>query len=347
MARITQKEYDQMHAQYARMEAYDQWTTPYTDDDAITVDKDYQFQPDTAGFKLGKAIVKSMLRTMLPLANKLLFDLKIEGKDNLKQVNNAVRVSNHVMLLDAMINFQVAFGHRHYITGAEFQVKKGAGGKFLRAGGFLPLANSIKAMSNLDKEISKIYDKGNAVVTFYAEQVMWEKYENSRPLKKGAFHYAVKNNVPVIMTVILFRKPSWIRRKFGVKKDCTVRICPAIYPKPELSTKENIEYLQKATQEVYDRTVCEFYGYDYEQYDMRLTSLENKFIAQGLINKEQALASKPNDNLLRQNVMLKIAQNQITPRHNTFDDESIQDELLDYYDFEESGEEDGLIERPV
>ena len=80
---------------------------------------------------------------------------------------------------------------------------------------------------------------------------------------------------------------------------------------------------------------------------MRLTSLENKFIAQGLINKEQALASKPNDNLLRQNVMLKIAQNQITPRHNTFDDESIQDELLDYYDFEESGEEDGLIERPV
>lgn len=45
--------------------------------------------------------------------------------------------------------------------------------------------------------------------------------------------------------------------------------------------------------------------------------------------------------------MLKIAQNQITPRHNTFDDESIQDELLDYYDFEESGEEDGLIERPV
>lgn len=347
MAKISQKEYDQMHAQYARMEAYDQWTTPYTADNAIVVDKDYEFQPNTAKFKVGKAIVKSMLRTMLPLANKLLFDLKIEGKDNLKQVNNAVRVSNHVMLLDAMINFQVAFGHRHYITGAEFQVKKGMGGKFLRAGGFLPLASSIKAMSNLDKEISRIYDEGNAVVTFYAEQVMWEKYENSRPLKKGAFHYAVKNNVPVVMTVILFRKPNWFRRKLGIKKDCTVKICPAIYPKKELSTKENIEYLLKATQETYDRTICEFYGYDYEKYDMRLTSLENKYVAQGLIDKEQALASKPNDNTLRQKVMLELAQKKNTQMRNICEEEISQDELLEFYDFDESSDEEALIEHRV
>ncbi len=47
------------------------------------------------------------------------------------------------------------------------------------------------------------------------------KYEKFASAQKGAFHYAVKNNVPVVMTVILFRKPNWIRRKFGVKK--TVR----------------------------------------------------------------------------------------------------------------------------
>ena len=124
MAKITQKEYDQMHAQYARMEAYDQWTTPFNEDNTITVDKDYEFQPKTRTFKAGRFVVKSLLRTMLPIANKLLFDLKIEGKDNLKQVDNAIRVSNHVMLLDTMINFQVAFGHRHYMTGAAFQLKK-------------------------------------------------------------------------------------------------------------------------------------------------------------------------------------------------------------------------------
>ena len=168
MAKITQKEYDQMHAQYARMEAFDQWTTPFTEDNAITVDKDYQFQPKTRTFKAGRFVVKSMLRTMLPIANKLLFDLKIEGKDNLKQVDNAIRVSNHVMLLDTMINFQVAFGHRHYMTGAAFQLKKGFSSKFFRAGGFLPLASSIKAMSNLDKCISEIFENGNSVVTFYA-----------------------------------------------------------------------------------------------------------------------------------------------------------------------------------
>lgn len=344
MAKITQKEFDQMHAGYARMEAYDQWSTPFTVDDAITVDKDYQFRPKNFGFKIGSGIVRFLLRSLLPVVNKMMFDVRIEGKDNLNQIDNAIRISNHVMLLDAMINFQVAFGHRHYMTGAEFQLKKGMGAKFLRAGRFLPLASSIKAMSNLDKEISAIFEEGNSVVTFYAEQVMWEKYENSRPLKKGAFHYAVKNNVPVVMTVILFREPNWLRRKLGVKKDVTVKICPAIYPKKDLSVKENIEYLQKATQEVYDRTICEFYGYDYEKYDMRLTPLENKYVAQGFIDKEQTLLTKPNDNALRQSVKQKIAQNQKS-REIVIEDEIVDEELLEYCNFDDT--EDQLIEHRV
>ena len=347
MAKTAQKEYDQMHAQYARMEAYDHWTTPFTEDNAISVDKDYEFQPNTRTFKAGRFVVKSMLRTMLPLANKLLFDLKIEGKDNLKQVHNAIRVSNHVMLLDTMINFQVAFGHRHYMTGAAFQLKKGFCSKFFRAGGFLPLASSIKAMSNLDKCISDIFDRGNSVVTFYAEQAMWEKYENSRPLKKGAFHYAVKNNVPVVMTVILFRQPNWIRRKLGVKKDCTVKICPAIYPRNDLSVKDNIEYMQKATQEMYDRTVCEFYGYDYEKYDMRLTPLENKYVAQGLLDKEVALASKPNDTALKQRIDKEIGERVRAQQPMMYEEDFSEDEVYDYYDFDDIYSEDTLTEHPV
>ncbi|MDE6189642.1 MAG: 1-acyl-sn-glycerol-3-phosphate acyltransferase [Clostridia bacterium] len=332
---MAKRNYDQMHAQYARMEAYDQWTTPFREDDAITVDKDYVFQPKTRTFKAGKFIVKSLLRTLLPIANKILFDLKIEGKDNLKQVDNAIRVSNHVMLLDTMINFQVAFGHRHFMTGASFQLKKGFPSKFFRAGGFLPLASSIKAMSNLDKTISEIFNNGNSVVTFYAEQAMWEKYENSRPLKKGAFHYAVKNNVPVIMTVILFRQPSWIRRKLGVKKDCTVKVCPAIYPRADLSDKENIDYMQKATQEAYDRAVCEFYGYNYDLYDMRLTPLENKLVAEGLIDKNQTLESKPNDEALKQRVE-KDLQERAKAQQPLFYEEDFCDdeEFYDYYDFD-------------
>ena len=131
MAKITQKEFDEKHAGYARMEAYDQWvyTAAHTNDNVLCVDKDYQFRPTSASFKIGRLIVKGILRTLLPIVNKILFDLKIQGKENIKNVDNAIRVSNHVMLLDAMVNFQVAFGHRHYMTGAEFQIKKGMYGK--------------------------------------------------------------------------------------------------------------------------------------------------------------------------------------------------------------------------
>ncbi len=313
MSKITQKEFDQMHAQYARIEAYDQWAWALSNvtENAMPVDKDYQFRPNTASFKIGRFLVRSLARILLPVLNKILFDLKIDGKDNIKKVDSAIRVSNHVMPLDTLVNFQLAFGHRHYMTGAEFNLKKGIGGKFFRAGGFLPLASSIKAMSNLDKEISTIFQEGNSIVTFYAEQAIWKQYKNSRPLKKGAFHYASKNDVPVVMTVILFRKPNCIRRMFGFKKDCTVKVCPAIYPKKELSVKENITYLQESTQEAYDRAVCEFYGYDYEKYDMRLTPLENKLVAQGLIDKEETLLTKPNDSALLQKLMPELSQRQI------------------------------------
>ena len=189
-------------------------------------------------------------------------------------------------------------------------------------------------MSNLDKTISDIYKTGNSVVTFYAEQALWEKYENSRPLKKGAFHYAVKNNVPIVLTVILFREPNWLRRKLGVKKDVTVKILPAIYPKEGLSDKENVEYLQKATQELYDRTICDYYGYDYELYDMRLTPLENKLVAQGLIDKDEALKRKPNDAELRQKVLLEVTKNKVKPQEHAYDEEMSDEELAEYYDFD-------------
>ena len=56
MSKITQKEFDQMHAQYARIEAYDQWAWALSNvtENAMTVDKDYQFRPNTASFKIGR-----------------------------------------------------------------------------------------------------------------------------------------------------------------------------------------------------------------------------------------------------------------------------------------------------
>ena len=97
----------------------------------------------------------------------------------------------------------------------------------------------------------------NNIVHFYGEHGLWPRYKQSRPLKKGAFHYAVTNNVPIVMIVYLFGK-----------KRVTAQILEPIYPNATLNKKEAVDDLQHRTQKAYDDAVIKFYHYDRETYAM-------------------------------------------------------------------------------
>ena len=150
-------------------------------------------------------------------------------------------------------------------------------GATLKAGGFLPLATSFSENKKFSDYLKEILQDGG-FVHFYPEQAMWLKYEQSRPLKKGAFYYASQNNVPIIPIVICFRK-SVIKRTL-----VTVKICKPIYPSNALSQKENCEYMNKLAQKAYDETIIDFYGYDKETYSMDSIQKPKKNKKQ-LINK--------------------------------------------------------------
>ena len=94
-------------------------------------------------------------------------------------------------------------GHKVYITGAEFNKQKGMLGILMREGGLLQFSSNKKAMRNLDNAITYYLEKNNYIL-FYPEQAMWWLYEKPRPMNKGAFHYAIKNNVTVIPVFITF-----------------------------------------------------------------------------------------------------------------------------------------------
>ena len=84
-------------------------------------------------------------------------------------------------------------------------------------------------------------------VLIYPEQSMWREYKKPRPMKNGAFRYAVQNNVPIIPLFITIKEKDEKIDKNGLQNygDYTIHILDPIYPNPNLNVKENIDYLRK------------------------------------------------------------------------------------------------------
>lgn len=179
---------------------------------------------------------------------------KIIGREHLKNLGGAVIVCNHVHIFDSFFVRAASFGHRLYITVAEFNNMKGFLGVLLRGAGCLPFSDCFSAMKKLSRTLDSLLGK-KCFVLFYPEKSMWPRYEKPRPYSDGAFHVAAKNRVPVVPTFILFKEPSAFRKKISGKKIAELHVLEPVYPKPELDNKENAKYLLNETH----RAVCRLY----------------------------------------------------------------------------------------
>lgn len=184
---------------------------------------------------------------------------KVHGRENLKGLKGAVITCNHVHIFDNLFVRWGTRGHKLYITVAEFNNMKGPLGALLRGAGCLPFSDCFTAMKNMSKAIDKLIQKGRFVL-YYPEKAMWPRYEKPRPYINGAFHACVNNNVPVVPTFIAF-KPKAGKGNEG-KTAGEYYIMKPIYPKPELSKKENVEYLKNATFEAVCQCYKEVFGED-------------------------------------------------------------------------------------
>lgn len=131
------------------------------------------------------------------------FGLRVRGRDNLKGINGAICVCNHVAVLDTLFVKQAVGHYRSYHTGAPHNNKKGFLGYVLRRAGFLSLGGGFGAKKQFALTLKQLLDRG-AMVNFYPEEALWQRYEKPRPLKLGAFKYAQKFSVPIVPLFITF-----------------------------------------------------------------------------------------------------------------------------------------------
>lgn len=195
------------------------------------VNEKYKYVPTNTFFRIISWIVYYIIAVpILSILLKLVYDFKIEGKENIKNLQGgAITVSNHVLVLDcAMVGLAVCGKKKiFYTTQSEsFQipfVRKLI--KLLRA---IPIPKEVKNKERMVKEISNLL-KDNKFVHFYPEAILYPYCNKIRHFKNGAFDLAIKNDVPVVPIVIKFRQPKGIRKILKRKKDATLKILEPIY----------------------------------------------------------------------------------------------------------------------
>lgn len=121
----------------------------------------------------------------------------------------------------------------------------------------LPLSQNKETMKKFLRCTNELIQEGNFVLV-YPEESMWWNYRKPKPLKTGAFRFAVKNNVPVIPCFITMEDSDTIGPDGFPIQIHTVHIEKPIYPNPELNDKQNIEEMKNKNfeiwQEIYEKT---------------------------------------------------------------------------------------------
>lgn len=175
----------------------------------------------------------------------LLYGAKVTGKENLKSVKKSgmISIMNHFSFLDTLFIRMAVGQFRSYHTMGPKNNKKGLGGHIIRHGGMLPFSTDLAAVRNLNAEIDRLLKKGK-IINFYAEQALWTNYQKPRPLKDGAFHYALKHNVPVLPIFCTFRKD-----RFGRMHRLRIHILPALYPDESMPRRQQLCDLKSRAQE--------------------------------------------------------------------------------------------------
>jgi len=234
------------------------------------------------------AIYNSVLNKYAKKINKELTNLKIVGQENLKGLKGAIITCNHISKVDSFAVREACKENIMFVA-AEFNNWKGAMGKISRNTGYIPLpANlNLKLMRKFNEAISYYLKKGKKIL-IYPEQAMWREFTKPRPLQNGAFHYAVINNVPILpMFITIKSKPKPAdeqgRANFG---DYSLHILPPIYPKQELTAKENEKYMKlenfHSCQECYEKvygvklkytTKKELWNKNFDEYNQFITDL--------------------------------------------------------------------------
>ena len=247
------------------------------DEDAENDPPTIPLMPNEIDYLRKKPISKLKARVAYGMAerfvDKLLEDgalviKDIKGLENLNGVKTgAILTCNHFNPFDCFTVEKVFRSSIHYRSKKLFKVIRegnytnfpGLYGFLFRNCDTLPLSQNKKTMYNFLMAVDAILQRGDFIL-IYAEQSLWWNYRKPKPLKNGAFKFAVKNRVPVIPLFITMEDSDRIGADGFPVQEYTVFIEKPIYPDNELTERRQVDAMRDQNYNVWKSIYEEFYG---------------------------------------------------------------------------------------
>ena len=200
------------------------------------------------------------------IKNKQLIIKDVKGIENFLAVKGgAIVTSNHFNACDNYAIYKAIKPHMprkfklyKVIREGNYTNSPPPFGFVMRHCNTLPLSSNTETMKKFLSAVKILLDRGEKILV-YPEQGMWWNYRKPRPTQLGAYKMAVSNNVPIIPIFITMEDSEHIGPDGFPVQEYTINFFPAIYPKDELSKKENIEYMKEENYRICKECYENFY----------------------------------------------------------------------------------------
>lgn len=213
-------------------------------------DSEYSFVPKSKIFLLISNLTYLIVYPILVTLNKVMFGFKIEGKAKLKKIKGAkITVSNHIHQMDCTMNAIANAPHKTYFPTLQSNFQIPIVRDLIKVLNAIPIPNKVNAKKQFIKAMNELLGEGKTV-HFYPEAALRPYCKKLRNFKKGAFQFAVENDIPIVPFVYYFEEPKGIYKYYKKKPCIKMKILEPVYPNKENRKQDEIIRLKE---EVYNK----------------------------------------------------------------------------------------------
>lgn len=234
----------------------------------------YLKNKDGIKYKVNNEIARLIVNLVTWSQNR---DTEIIGLENVKDINGgAIITSNHFNPIDNTIIRKLVkkMGkNKLYIIGQESNLAMpGVIGFMMNYSDIIPISDQPSYMKKEFQELIEEKLKNNEFILIYPEEEMWFNYRKPRALKRGAYYYAAKYNVPIISCFVEIIDRNEKENSEFYKVKYVLHVLPTIYPDKSKKMRENtIEMMNKdyeQKKEAYEKAYNKKLDYNFEDEDI-------------------------------------------------------------------------------
>lgn len=233
----------------------EKWWAPFK----LRLSENYPFVATNVFMKILYYIILFGGLSWVYLFCRLYWGLRIIGLENAAQLRktSAITVSNHVHNMDSTMLTIPFFPDTQYFVALKHNFEMFFIGFFVRVlrGVPLPPSDEVRTFAKFQADINQLLQKTRHKMHIFPEASIDPYCRQLRNFKKGAFYFAVRNNVPVLPMVFVYPRPKRLRLLIG----------SPVYPSGvegfgKTKEAETVVRIAKETRMIMQKMMDDFYG---------------------------------------------------------------------------------------